>query len=462
MGKLRSIQSCICISILCGLFSTCQTEPANFKSIDDLPNPGRGWATHSSFNNDHANLSYPESTVAYFRFTWRQAEPTDGGFAFDVMDGLIAQAHSQGQKIAFRITPDSCTDGFGIPDWLAAKGINGWNYTGTDWSACFSPDAADPVFMSYAHRLIDAFGARYNGNPDIDTVDIGLVGDYGEWHCTAASAKGAVMPPYSVRTQYIDWYFDAFPNSRLIMLPGNLTQTDADTLVYAVSRGAGWRADSWGDYRQPYNHMEDNYPIKFNVPGIPDAWRTRPVVLETGGIVSDWYFAYPDRLQDAFDFAVAYHASVLNGKSAPMPEAWVTALTDFTSRIGYRFRLAAAPVMPASAARGTAFTVSLTWTNMGNAPVYRPYTLAVRLLRDGTEISRGLASEDVRTWMPRSTDGVDYAVNIAMSVPANAMPGAVTVQTALLDQSTGEAAIQFAMDGRNPDLWYDLGTIVVQ
>jgi hypothetical protein len=451
-----------CILFTIGLFSTCQSQPLDYRSIDDLPNPGRGWATHSSFTNDNANRNYPASTIAYFRFTWRQAEPTDGGFAFGEMDGLIAQAKSEGQRLAFRISPDSCMDGFGIPDWLYAKGINGWHHTGTDWTQCFSPDAADPVYMSYAHRLIDAFGARYNGNPDIDSVDIGLVGDYGEWHYTSAKLQGAAMPPYAVRTQYIDWHFEAFPDTRLIMLLGDLTQTDADTLAYAISKGAGWRADSWGDYRYPYNHMEMDYPIKLQAPGVPDAWRTSPVALETGGTIPDWYAAYPDRLQDALDFAVEYHASVLNAKSAPMPEAWVDELTVFTSRIGYRFALASAPIMPESSVRGTAFAVSLAWTNLGNAPIYGLYTPAVRLLQGGTEIARALASVDVRTWMPHSADGVDYPVDISVTVPSDAAAGTVNVQTAFLDPSTGAAAIQFAMDGRNPDLWYDIGTIIVQ
>jgi hypothetical protein len=145
MAEYRRALFLTCLAFLGALFSACQSEPLDSKSIDDLPNPGRGWTTHSSFANDSVNQNYPKSTVAYFRFTWRLAEPTDGGFAFSEMDGLIAQAKSVGQRLAFRIEPDRGSGGLGIPDWLYAKSINGWLYTGTDGSQCVSPDAGDIV-----------------------------------------------------------------------------------------------------------------------------------------------------------------------------------------------------------------------------------------------------------------------------------------------------------------------------
>jgi hypothetical protein len=49
-----------------------------------------------------------------------------------------------------------------------------------------------------------------------------------------------------------------------------------------------------------------------------------------------------------------------------------------------------------------------------------------------------------------------------IAVPSGALPEAASVQAALLDPSTGMPAIQFAMVGRNPDLWYDIGSIYIQ
>jgi len=216
------------------VFTACRSEPADFRAIEDLPNPGRGWTTFGSLSGGESNAHYPSSTIAYYRFTWCQAEPSEGRFAFDELDALIGKARSAGQRLAFRIMADTGAKGIGIPDWLLAKGIAGWHYLCSDGSRCFSPDAADPVYMEYARRLIAAFGARYNGHPDIDHVDIGLVGDYGEWHVTLAALEGSGMPSAVVRRQYIDWHLEAFPDTPLLM-----PVDERVTEVEAVYGGSG-------------------------------------------------------------------------------------------------------------------------------------------------------------------------------------------------------------------------------
>ncbi len=444
-------------------FTACRSDPADFHAIEDLPNPGRGWTTFNSLNEEEPNGQYPSSTIAYFRFTWRQAEPSEGGYTFGELDTLLEKARAAGQRLAIRIMADAGANGIGIPDWLLAKGVAGWQYQCTDGSRCFSPDAADPVFKESARRLIDAFGARYNGSPDIDHVDIGLFGDYGEWHVTLAAPQGGVMPSAAVRRQYIDWHLEAFPDTPLLMPVGDLTQDDADTLAYALSRGTGYRADCWGDYRSPYNHMEDDYPLKISMtPGISEAWRTSPVALETCGVPMDWFTSWPDKLDAIFQFAIENHVSILNAKSSEIPAEWVGKFAEFTRHIGYRFALASASEIPDSGARGTAVSIRLTWTNLGNAPIYRPYRLAVRLVFGEAEIARAVSSEDVRTWMPFSADGANYPLTIGIAVPSDAAAGTATVQVALLDPSTDLPAIRFAMPAGNSDLWYDIGTIEVK
>jgi hypothetical protein len=444
------------------LFSACRPEAVDYRAIDDLPNPGRGWTTFNSFDGEEPNVQYPASTIAYFRFAWRRAEPAEGEYAFGEMDSLLDKARAAGQRLAFRIMADSGSDGIGAPDWLLAKGIAGWRYRCEDGSDCFSPDAADPVFMEAARRLIAAFGARYNNHPDLDHVDIGLVGDYGEWHYTLAKPQGAVMPQVSIRRQYIDWYRESFPDTVLLMPVGDPTLEDADTLAYALARGTGYRADCWGDYRSPYNHMQDDYPLKLsNTPGLPAAWRTAPVALETCGIPSDWHAHWPDKLDSIFQFAVDNHVSILNAKSSAIPAAWAARFVEFTKHIGYRFALASPAEMPASAVRGSAVSIKLIWTNLGNAPVYRPYKLAAHLVTGGVEIARAVLGEDVRTWMPFSADGVNYPVTINMDLPSDTASGAAVVQVALIDPLTDKPAIRFDMAGANPDLWYDIGKIEV-
>lgn len=437
-------------------------DPPAYSAIDDLPNPGRGWTTFNSVNGEPPNAQYPPSSIAYYRFTWKQAEPIEGQYAFAALDQYITLARAAGQRLAFRIMPDACRGGIGLPDWLIAK-VQGWHYTGEDGSACFSPDAADATYLFYANKIISAFGARYNGSPDIDHVDIGLVGDYGEWHTTNAAGVGAVMPSLAARKQYIDWYCAAFPDTPLLMQLGSLLLDDEATLAYALGRGTGWRADCWGDYRSPWNHMEDHYPQELAaVTASADSWRSRPVALEICGELADWHANWPGRLDDAFQFAIDHHVSILNAKSSPVPADWVARFTEFTSRIGYRFALSETPSIPQAAAHGTTARVGMAWTNLGNAPIYRTHQLIVRLTQNGNEIARTVSPVDIRDWMPFSADGLAYRVDIDIFVPSTVATGSATVQVALVEPVSGSSAIRLAMSGRNPDGWYDLGRLLIQ
>ena len=95
------------------------------------------------------------------------------------------------------------------------------------------------------------------------------------------------------------------------------------------------------------------------------------------------------------------------------------------------------------------------WLNAGVAPVYREYRLALEMRSAG---GSGLATVpvDVRKWLPGDAvfDGLLY-------VPAELKPGQYRVRIAMLDPRTGKPAIQFAIEGRQPDGWYEFGEIAV-
>ena len=73
------------------------------------------------------------------------------------------------------------------PKWLLEKGVDSVAVGGDIF-----PDHNNPVFLDYHERLLRAFGERYAGRPEIDHVDIGSVGCWGEWNtacCTGAEER---------------------------------------------------------------------------------------------------------------------------------------------------------------------------------------------------------------------------------------------------------------------------------
>ena len=68
------------------------------KEIDDLlANPSMGWETFHRFADEDPALEGLPSTVAYFRFYWKDLEPRPGQVNFEKLDRLLARARSAGQ-----------------------------------------------------------------------------------------------------------------------------------------------------------------------------------------------------------------------------------------------------------------------------------------------------------------------------------------------------------------------------
>ncbi|POB66825.1 DUF4832 domain-containing protein, partial [Vibrio vulnificus] len=111
------------------------------------------------------------------------------------------------------------------------------------------------VYMSYMAKLLNAFGQRYDGNPNLSHVDIGMVGSWGEWHNSNFANLAPLHQRYSDATlnHIVDLHFQAFPKTPKVMLISG-----ENSLNYAVSKGAGWRADCWGDWHHlstTWSHM---------------------------------------------------------------------------------------------------------------------------------------------------------------------------------------------------------------
>jgi hypothetical protein len=433
---------------------------------DVLVNPGMGITTFQRFNGQAVNeglkwseegpakvlpdrpgnADFPESSIAYCRWFWPMLEPERGKYNWSIIDHALEQARLHHQTLAIRLMPYDA--GHPLPDWYRSSGARRANKPEDKDGKIWQPDFGDPLYLSYWGELVAATGTRYDGHPVLDTVDISSVGYWGEgW--------SPYMPAFEVQKQLINIYFEAFKKTPLLM---NFDEERA--LAYATSHGAGWRLDCLGDMRtfsnDPYFQAEmlDVYPQQVARAGIVDVWKRSPVSLESCWVPGYW----KEKGWDAkyiLDQALRWHVTSVNIKSSAIPPDWKGLFDEFQKQMGYRFvlrRVEYAKVVRA----GEMMPIHMWWLNAGVAPVYRECTLAVEIHSNqgGAVLD---TPEDVRKWLPGDAvyDGTVY-------VPQDLKPGTYRLRIGLLDPRTGEPAIRLAIQGRQPDGWYDLGEITIE
>ena len=413
----------------------------------DAINPGRKWSEEgptSKLQPAEAKPDFPDTSIAYFRWFWSQLEPEKGRYRWDIVDLALDQARAHHQRLAFRLMPYD--QNHALPEWFRNSGARRANKPTDQDGAIWSPDSGDPSYVKLWGEVVAGAGARYDGHPDLDTVDVSTFGYWGEgW--------GPYPPDWQVQKELIDQYFDAFSRTPLLM---NFDELKA--LDYAVHRGAGWRLDCWGDMGRPgrhgWAHMLDLYPQQVVKAHAQEIWKQAPVSLETCGTPLSWKDSGFD-LAYILEQALRWHASSINIKSTAIPEAWKPQFEDFQKKIGYRFVLRRLEY-PRVVHPGRMAAFSMWWLNAGVAPVYSDYILALAFYSPGDH--RVIRTDaNVRQWLPG-----DAVFDRPLYIPADLKAGTYLLRVALLDSRSLEPAIRLAIEGRQPDGWYDLGPISVE
>jgi hypothetical protein len=424
-----------------------------------LVNPGMGIQTFQRYNGDSLNAGvvwseegpvgplkapavapdFPGSTVAYSRWHWATLEPEQGKIHWEIVDLALAEARRHGQRLMIRLMPYDPEHP--LPKWYRESGARRANSDSSKDGNIWHPDFSDPLYFKYWSAIVEEAGRRYDGHPDLDSVDISTVGFWGEgW--------SDYMPEFPVQKKLIDVYLKAFRKTQLIM---NFDEHDA--LAYGTSNGAGWRLDCLGDMRKTFGAMVDQYPEEIAETHLQDVWRAAPVSLETCGVPEQWF-------RDNWDIAyilseaLRWHVSTVNVKSNALPKAWKPQFEDFQRKMGYRFALRRAEWKTEIRA-GEPLRLKTWWVNEGVAPIYQPFVLAFRLSSPNKSVVIR-TDADLRKWIPG-----DAVFEDPLFAPSDLPAGDYHVSVAMLDPIALEPGIKLAIEGRAADGWYDLGKIHV-
>ncbi len=455
---LAGVLLCIFLSISLILNTGCSKEESPVSKPGELVEftgflkiPGVGFQTFGRFEDEDVNLQQMKfrSGSAYFRWMWLDIEPEEGVYYWDLIDSHLARARENGQTLEFRIMLEwPAAYETGIPDWLVDKGVS-LRPTSCEGHDYYSPDLQDPVIKEHHIKLIRALGDRYDGHPDLGSVDIGSVGMWGEWHMYC---HPELMPDREERTAIIDLYYESFPNTPLVALVD-----DKDAIAYAASKGrSAWRGDCWGNYLPEgagWNHHADSYwPANER---IPEAWKNGPVALESCYTMKSWY-SEGNAITQIVDDAISWHATLAHNKSDYIPDKYRSEIERLVMKLGFRLvlrRIMYDHIMKT----GSLLTLKLDWENLGIAPPYRDHRIAFRM-RDANNNLTGIfmSEASIQGWLPGS-----QSVNIEYPIPDNISTGHYTLELGLVFHSAPDRMVPIANEGKTDDGWYQVGRIEI-
>lgn len=375
-------------------------------------------------------------------------------FDWTALDDQLNAIASRGHHAAFRFYLDLPTKPSGIPQYLLDGGLRTHSYN--DYGnngVSVSPDYDDPNLDQALDTFIAALGQRYDGDPRIGFLELGLLGFWGEWHTY----------PYDGEPGTENWFaspaeqhraltdFDAaFDKTKLQVRypstdnePMDMGYHD-DSFAYSTLPGPGW-------------HFLD----LMQQAGATDKWQTEPIGGELlpslQGCLFDAASPCPDGPYDYASSVSQSHASWLLDQGAFSPGysgATQDAALQAAQSLGYRLRVTDADL---AAGQCGELTVGVRMRDDGVAPFYYDWPLQVGAVDQG---GRLVKSWDTSWRLTTVTPDAPQEWTSDLDT-AELPPGQYTMVLRAATPLPGGADLRFANAGQDTTLsgWLTLGTV---
>ncbi|MFF5289422.1 DUF4832 domain-containing protein [Paractinoplanes globisporus] len=293
-------------------------------------------------------------------------------FNWSALEAQLNAIAARGHQAAFRFYLDYPGKPSGIPRYLLDNGLvtHAYDDFGNN-GLSVSPDYDDPNLGTALDQFIAALGARYDGDPRIGFLQVGLLGFWGEWH--TYPHDGYTLPENWFASQAeqvrVLTDFDAAFNKTKLQV--RYPSTDNAPL------GMGYHDDSFAVETLP--GVGWHFMDKMIAAGTTGKWQSEPVGGELRPEIQGCIFDAPADCpvieggadNDFPDSVAQTHASWLLNQYAFDPgyagPNLARALAGSKS-LGYQLQVtqASTPLF----VRGRTFTVGVKMADLGIAPFY--------------------------------------------------------------------------------------------
>lgn len=414
--------------------STVLTPEAIPLTADDVINPLRGQYLWMGYPNKPEGW---EGRDLYYRdqVYWGRLEPVNNDFNWAPLDAGFNQAKADKSKFGFRVM--SYCPGC----WMHSReDWEGWGPVTPEWMKLQEditdekiPDWNSEEFLSEWDELWGEMKERYGdrAGEELGYIDVGGYGAYGEMHV----GRGEKITKENW-LRMVGAVAEAFPDTWVLIN----TMTPADWTLEAVETwdNVGLRTDNLGA-----PNMYSMVPVS---PELQHIWKTRPFFTEWATIgdpvkaaeqVPTWHIS----TTSSGNLRLEY-----DDMTDEQKEAYETAIKSS----GYRFEVDSLTVKanPNS-------PMVLVVDNVGSAPTYEAWdvTLTATPVEGDDEDAVNIPVDlDLRDALPGPS---------TVSIPHELTDGEWNLAITVTDPANYSAPMNLAIEGRQEDGSYNLGTVTI-
>ncbi len=380
-----------------------------------VTNPLKGYAPYM----EATPATDVPTTMAFYETSWRELEPSEGDYRFAEWEAKTMRSPAaKAKRVVLRVWMDYPNQPVGVPPYLIDAGVKMNPYDDKEVGKGLSPDYADPRLRAALARLIAAMGARWNRDPQVAYVQLGLLGHWGEWHTWP---RAELFAPDAVQREVIDGMRAAFPDKPLMGRTAS---------GYLSQPGMGYHDDMIPD--DTLGPEDWKFLPNLKAGGRADNWKVAP----TGGemvpgaaaryLGADWPLMLRAVQEGHLSWIGPYGPTMLAGNDPAYPAR----AAELSRRMGYQFRL--------TRVRVSNGRIRLDGVNEGVAPFYGRWPLRFALLdAKGAVAATSDAASDVRTWLPGT-----FAASAAL--PKAPKKGVYRLVVGLVDPWVARPTVRFA------------------
>lgn len=401
-----------------------------------LDNPLKGWCPYTNAGPIHQ----PYSMVFQY-ISWRELEPVEGQFEFDRWEKVWDSEAGTGKHVIFRVYVDYPSKPSGLPDWLREAGVKETTYE--EYGGGKSPDYDDPRMIVGMERLIAALGSRYNHNPRVAFIQLGLLGFWGEWHTYPRSELYASS---DTERRVIDAFRKAFPDKSLMVRYAR---------DYAgLQNWIGFHDDMFPEDTD--NGKDWSFLAGLRKTNSTENWKVAVVGGEmVPGKAGQWLgpdFGTTQTMLERSHFT--WTGPYCPALTKPTDRTFLSRSEELVRKMGYEFQIQEI-THPARLIKNRQARLSLKGLNRGVAPFYYPWSVEWALFDSaGTLVARQATSWDIRKWLPGP---FAESTEIGFDAP----PGRYRLGIGIRDPWTQRPAVRFANDSPVLDGWTILSEIEI-